>query len=111
MEKVYRSPLPEVAPSSEQPGLMPNKERKEDKGQPGIVPTTEQINVPYKENAPWLEQLEGIPTNNPSLNQFMTPPYPFSGDDKTIAYNVLDQELDQEGSQNIGNANYDSGLG
>lgn len=111
MEKVYRSLLPEVAPSSEQPELVPNKGRKEYKGQPGIVPTTEQINVPYKETAPWLEQLEGMPTNNPSLNQFMTPPYPFSGDDKTIAYNAQDQELDQEDSQNIGNTDYDSGLG
>lgn len=95
--------MQEVAPLIERPELVPSKEQKEPKEQPGFVPTTEQINVPhgYKTTAPWMEQLEGAPTNNPTPVQFMNapslqppvrPPYPFSKDDRGIAFSMEDQE-------------------
>lgn len=115
-KKVYRPPIPsykqmlEVAPSTNKPGFVPNKTYKEQKELPEIVPVKEQVGAPYKEKAPFIDNLEGLPSNNPSFTQFMEqdwqenpspPSHPFTEDDKSVAFNVLDQEVRQEMNQEM----------
>lgn len=109
-KKVYRAMIPPYGQLpeqslSEQPRIRENKENKE---QQGMLPTKEQFdNVPfYMEVAPFMKQLEVLPTSDPSPSQFMPPPNPFTGDDYTFAFNAVGQDLDQEvepeENQNVG---------
>lgn len=115
-DKVYRPPIPsyeqmlEVTPSTNKPGFVPNKTYKEHKELPGIVPVEEQFGAPYKEKAPFIDNLKGTPSNNPSFIPHMEqdrqktpslPSHPFTVDDKSVAFNVLDQEVPQEMGQEI----------
>ena len=76
--------MPEVAPSTEQREFVPTKERKEYK------------DAPYEEKAPFIDKLEGPPTDNPPLFQFIEPaPYPFTRDDDTVALKAVNPEVDQ----------------
>lgn len=100
-KKVYRAMIPPYGQSpetalSEQPKIRENKEIKE---QQGIVRKKERVNtVPfYMEAAPFMKQLEGSPSSDPSPSRFMPPPpNPFTAVDDTIALNAVVQDLDQE---------------
>lgn len=101
-EKVYRDPvplniqyrrMPDVLPPSEPHEILSTREHKKDKEQPGIIPYEVQING-QAISAPVMEKMGRVRTDDPPLDQFMDPPYPFSGVDGTIALSEDQEELD-----------------